>query len=284
MGNKRKKQKKRSINWLRIQMSILIVTGIFAVFVLLFLFLFRIKEVTVEGNIHYTKEEIMAEVMNGFLSDNSVVLSVTKHEVEYDNVPFINSINVQMTGRDSVRIRVNEKSVVGYVEYNNEYWYFNRDGTVVEQCGAPVMTAEERIAKEVQEQVRAEAEAEGITAVAADIIVKNYVPEVRGFSFEQVVLGEQLPVEDDSVFNTLYSMNQMMNKDNIPADFVMFDSEYNMYLYYDNVEVRLGQDDMLEEKMTTLASIMPQMEGMSGTLHLENYSNVESGVVFKKNP
>ena len=145
------------------------------------------------------------------------------------------------------------------------------------------MTADERIAKEHQEQIREQAEAEGVTAVAADIIVKNFVPEVRGFSFDHVLLGEQLPVEDESIFNTLYSMNQMMNKDNIPADFVMFDSEYNVYLYYGDIQVCLGQDDMLEEKMATLASIMPQMEGMSGTLHLENYSNVKSGIVFKKN-
>ncbi len=279
----KKHVKKHKRNVLRRQVIGLVTIGIIALGILLFLFLFRITEVTVEGNIHYTEDEIKSMVMDGFWSDNSLALSLTRREMKFENKPFLSSINVQMTGRDSVRIRVNEKSVVGYVEFENEYWYFNREGIVVEQCATPAMTAEERIAKEESERLRAEAEAQGLVAVSAELPVKNYVPEVRGFSFESVVLGEQLPVEDDSIFNSLYSLNQMMNKDNIPADFVLFDEEYNIYLYYGSAEVRLGQDDHLEEKMTALASIMPQMEGMSGTLHLENYSDIDSGVVFKKN-
>lgn len=275
-------RKKRKINVLRAQIIGLAVSGIVALIILLFLFLFRIREVTVEGNIHYTEDEIKSMVMDGFLSDNTIVLAFSKRDMDMEGVPFLTTISVQMTGRDSVRIRVNEKSVVGYVEFENEYWYFNREGIVVERCTTPVMTAEERIAKEENERLRTEAQAQGLAAVSAEITVKNYVPEVRGFSFESVVLNEQLPVEDDSIFNTLYSLNQMMNKDNIPADFVLFDEEYNIFLYYGNAEVRLGQDDHLEEKMTALASIMPQMEGLSGTLHLENYSDIDSGVVFKK--
>lgn len=279
----KKVQRERKKKVLRWQIIGLAVSAMVMLGILLFLFLFRITTVTVEGNIHYTEDEIKAMVMEGFLSDNTLVLSISKREVEYENVPFLNSIQVQMTGRDSVRIRVNEKSVVGYVEYEDEYWYFNREGIVVECCSSPAMTAEERIAKEESEKMRSEAEAQGIaSAVSAELTVKNYVPEIRGFSFEKVVLGAQLPVEDDSIFNTLYSLNQMMNKDNIPADFVLFDEAYNIYLYYGDAEVRLGQDDHLEDKMSTLASIMPQMEGMSGILHLENYSSIDTGVVFEK--
>lgn len=277
-------RKKRKKNILRLQVIGLVASGIVVLAILLFLFLFRITTVTVEGNIHYTEDEIKSMVMDGFLLDNSLFLSITKRDVEYEDVPFLTSIQVQMTGRDSVRIRVNEKSVIGYVEFEEEYWYFNRDGIVVERCSTPAMTAEERIAKEESEKLRSEAEAQGLaSAITAEMTAKNYVPEVRGFSFEKVVLGEQLPVEDDSIFNALYSLNQMMNKDNIPADFVLFDEEYNIYLYYGDAEVRLGQDERLEDKMTTLAAIMPQLEGMSGILHLENYSTVDTGVVFEKN-
>lgn len=276
------KQNRSSRNILRLQFIVLIVTGVLAGAILLFLFLFRIKDVTVEGNIHYTDEEIKEFVMDGALSDNSLILSLTKREMTFENVPFLTSVNVQMTGRDSVRIRVNEKGVVGYVECQDLYWYFNREGVVVECCTTPVMTAEERIAKEESEKLRAEAEGQGLTSVSAELTVKNYVPEVRGFSFEEVVLGERLPVEDESIFNTLYSLNQMMNKDNIPADFVLFDEEYNVYLYYGNAEIRLGKDDHLEDKLSTLASIIPELGGLSGVLHLENYSDVDSGVVFEK--
>lgn len=269
-GKKRKKVPK----W---QIISLVITMIVTVAVLGFLFGFRITEVIVEGNIHYTEDEIKDLVLDGFLADNSLALSISKRDVQFDDKPFLNSIQVRMAGRNAIRIRVNEKSVVGYVECENAYWYFNRDGIVVERCDTPAITAEERIAKE--ERINS---GDTTDAVEAEITVKNYVPEVRGFSFETVVLGEQLPVKDESIFNSLYSINQMMNKDNIPADFVLFDKEYNIYLYYGSAEVRLGQDDRLEEKMTTLAAIMPQMEGMSGILHLENYAGSGAQVVFEK--
>lgn len=275
MKTVQKKRKKKVPRW---QMILLVTLILLTSGVLGFLYGFRVKTVTVEGNIHYTEDEVKEMVMEGFLGDNALALSITKREVAYTDVPFLNTIQVRMTGRDSIRIRVNEKSVVGYVEYDSAYWYFNRDGIVVERCDTPAMTAEERIAKE--ESINAAEDSE--TTVAAQITTQNYVPEVRGFSFEQVVLGEQLPVEDSSIFNSLYSINQMMNKDNIPSDFVLFDEEYNIYLYYGTAEVRLGQDDRLEEKMTVLASIVPQMKGMSGVLHLEKYTGVSGQVVFEK--
>lgn len=276
MKTVQKKHKKKVPRWQMIVfVSLILITSA----VLGFLYGFRVKTVTVEGNIHYTEDEVKEMVMTGFLGDNSLALSITKREVAYTDVPFLNTIQVRMTGRDSIRIRVNEKSVVGYVEYDSAYWYFNRDGIVVERCDTPAMTAEERIAKE--ESINA-AENGGGSTIAAEITTRNYVPEVRGFSFEQVVLGEQLPVEDDSIFNSLYSINQMMNKDNIPSDFVLFDQDYNIYLYYGTAVVQLGQDDRLEEKMTVLASIIPKMKGMSGVLHLEKYTGDSGQVVFEK--
>lgn len=277
-----KKRKKLSKKQTRLRMTGLIVLGLFLIGMLLFLFLFRVGEVEVEGNIHYTAEEIEAMVMERVTFDNTVVLSLIQKEIVFEDVPFLHSVQIQLKGHDSIKLRVNEKSVIGYVEYADEYWYFNREGIVVERCTTPAMTAEERIAREENEKLRSEAESQGVTMAVAELPVKNFVPEVRGFSFTEVVLGKQLPVEDDSIFNTLYSMNQMMNKDNIPADFVLFDEEYNVYLFYGNIEVRLGQDDHLEDKMTALASIMPEMTGLSGTLHLEKYENIQNGVVFKK--
>lgn len=268
------KRKKKIPKW---QIVVLVVTTLVTAAVLLFLFGFQIKEVSVEGNIHYTEEEITDLVMDGFLADNSLALSISKRETVYEDKPFLSSIQVRMTGRNKVRIRVNEKSVVGYVEYENAYWYFNRDGVVVERCDTPAMTAEERIAKE-----KSINEGTDSSAAEADTAVKNYVPEVRGFSFEKVVLGEQLKVEDASIFNSLYSINQMMNKNQVPADFVRFDETYHIYLYYGSVEVRLGQDDHLEEKMTTLASVMPEMDGLTGVLHLEKYTEGNGQVIFEK--
>ena len=51
-------RKKRKKNILRLQVIGLVASGIVVLAILLFLFLFRITTVTVEGNIHYTEDEI----------------------------------------------------------------------------------------------------------------------------------------------------------------------------------------------------------------------------------
>ena len=43
-----------------------------------------------------------------------------------------------------------------------------------------------------------------------------------------------------------------------------------------------GKDVDLEKKMSTLAAILPKIEGMCGTLMLENYSDSQNGVIFQK--
>lgn len=304
------------------RLVLLVISGILVLSILLFLFLFRVSTVTVEGNIHYTEDEVKAMVMDGMSSGNSLILSMTKKEEKIENVPFMDSISVEMTGRTSVRIVVSEKNVVGYVEYENACWYFDRDGMVVEKSGTPVLTAAERVAAErsavkPNEDESGNTQAEGgntdgvvapredsgdgnapgedavvpetaaedgmLQAELAEAPVKNFVPSVRGLTFDRIETGRQLDIPNPNIFNTLSSLNQMINKDNIPPDYVQFDENSNIYLYYGTVEVRLGKDEKLEEKMNTLASIMPETQGLSGVLHLENYSEIENGVIFQKN-
>ncbi len=40
----------------------------------------------------------------------------------------------------------------------------------------------------------------------------------------------------------------------------------------------------LEEKIDRVLRILPEIEGMYGTLHVENYSNQNTDIVFEKDP
>lgn len=253
------------------------VTGVFVLAILLFLFLFRVKTVTVEGNIHYTEEEIKAMVMDDFFAGNSLIFSLKKGTQEMEHVPFMETIQVEMASRNEIRLVVTEKNIVGYLQSGNAYWYFDRDGMVVEKADEPVPTAEERIAAKNAQNTE-----EGVIQ-SEELPVKNFVPLVEGLSFEQITVGEVLEISNPGIFNALSSINQMINKDNIPPDKVVFDEESNITLVYGEIEVWLGKDEHLEEKMNTLASIMPEMDGLSGVLHLEDYDSLENGVIFEKN-
>ena len=69
----------------------------------------------------------------------------------------------------------------------------------------------------------------------------------------------------------------------ICPDSVEFDANLNITLHYGSVDVLIGEDDLLEEKMARVAAILPSLEGKSGTLHLESYSSDTENIVFDMN-
>lgn len=269
------------------------VMGFLIIAIIAVFFLFQVEEVVVEGNVHYTEEEIKQTVMIDFVSENTILASLFKRNVKINDTAFIESIHVDYMDRNKICITVNEKDVVGYVEDDDGIcYYFNRDGLVVEETEGPVMTAEERMQMEESKNNESAGEEgeDGITAFVEETPVKNFVPLVKGLEYtiqeknpeKEKSSEKEIVVDNMTVFNTLASLKQMINKDNIPPEYVEFDAEYNIYLIYESIEVRLGQDVDLENKMSTLAAIMPKLEGMSGTLMLENYSSIQSGVIFQK--
>ncbi|MED9903740.1 MAG: FtsQ-type POTRA domain-containing protein [Lachnospiraceae bacterium] len=206
-----------------------------------------IKTVYVEGNIHYTKEEIQDMVMTGPLSGNSLYLSLVYKDKQITDIPFIASMNVQVLSPDTVKIVVYEKSLAGYVEYLGRYMYFDKDGTVVESSS--VKTAG--------------------------------VPQITGLSFDHVVLGEPLPVEDSDIFYKILTVTKTLTKYSLTADRIYFSSGKEMTLYFGTVKVAMGTDSLLDEKIVLLQSLLPKLEGKSGTLNLQNYDENTGSIPFK---
>lgn len=226
--------------------------AVFLVFVLLgagayVLKKYKVENITVEGNLHYTDDEIIEMVMKDRRSYNSLYLSLKYRNKEIKNIPFIETMNVRVVAPDTVAIMVYEKSVAGYVEYMGRYMYFDREGIVVESS----MTRTEGI------------------------------PQVTGVSFDHVVLYEPLPVENQEIFHDILSITQMLSKYEISTDKIYFNDSYEITLYFGGVRARLGQDN-LEEKIMRLKYILPRLEGESGVLKMENYSEERENVTFEK--
>ena len=208
---------------------------------------FRVQNVSVEGNVHYTSEEIEAMVLTDRLSYNSLYLSLKYRNKEIRDIPFIETMSVRVDSPDSITIRVYEKSVAGYVEYMGRYMYFDRDGIVVESS---------------------ETRTEGI-------------PQVTGIRFDHVVLYEALPVKNTDIFQEILSITQMLSKHQITTDKIYFNESNEITLYFDNIRAKLGKDN-LEEKVMRLEQILPNLSGESGVLDLQNYSEDRKNVTFQK--
>ena len=127
---------------------------------------YTVRTVYVEGNVHYTEDEIKKIVMSGPLGNNSLYLSLKYRDRGIQDVPFVDVMNVSILAPDTIKITVYEKALAGYVKYLDTYMYFDKDGYVVESSG----------------------------------IRTQGVPQITGLAFNHIVLGEQLPVENPEVF------------------------------------------------------------------------------------
>ena len=176
---------------------------------------YEVTAIYVTGNTHYSDKEIIDMVMDDKLSRNSLYLSFKYRDKSIDNIPFIERMDVDIMSPNTIRINVYEKAVAGYLAYLGRYMYFDREGIVVESSLEP----------------------------------SDNVPEVMGLSFDYIIMHEKLPIDNEKVFEEILDITQLLDKFELDADKIFFDKDYNMYLYFDEIEVSLGTEDFIDEKI-----------------------------------
>ncbi len=201
----------------------------------------------VEGNVHYTDEEILDMVMAGRYGNNSLFLSMKYRNKSVSNVPFVEKMDVSVIDPHTIKIEVYEKALAGYVEYLENYMYFDKDGIVVESSSEKTMG----------------------------------IPLVTGLQFDHVVLYEPLPVDNPEIFKSILSITQLVNKYNLSIDRIYFGSDNTLTLYFDEVRVALGNPTDLDEKLMKLQYMLPELQGKSGVLRMENYTEETKNISFE---
>ncbi len=210
---------------------------------------YTVHNIYVEGSSYYSDEEIIDRVLSGRFSHNSLYLSFKYRDTSIEDVPFVEKMTVEILSPDSIKIKVYEKAMAGCVQYLGRYMYFDKDGIIVEAS---------------QEKV-------------------NDVPLVMGLKFDSVVLYKKLPVENDDVFLEILDITQLLGKYNLDAEKIYFDSSYNVYLYFGDVEVELGPQTNINEKIIQLQYILPNLEGKSGVLEMKEYTEDSKNITFRDN-
>lgn len=199
---------------------------------------YTVTTVYVEGNVHYTNEEIMDMVMGGRFGHNSLFLSLKYKDKGMEDIPFIQTMDVTIEAADTIRITVYEKALAGYVSYLGQYAYFDKDGIVVE-----VSTEK-----------------------------TPGIPQVTGLVFDHVILHEALPVENPEIFDQVLNITQQLDRYSMAADRIYFDPDYNITLLFGDAQVALGNDRYIDEKIMKLQYILPNLAGRKGTLDMREYS------------
>lgn len=227
---------------------IFIETVVLAVFVaaLVFFVGFRVTKIQIEGNRYYSDEEIKNMVLDAPNAKNSILVMLTKTEEKTKDAKMIDGVTIKRKNRNTIVVQVKEKQMIGCLEFEGQYVNFDRQGII---------------------QIITDEPMEG-------------VPVIDGISVKQAKIGEKLKGISTKKLNTILSVGKMLEKSEQKPDRLVFNDMNQLVLYYDDVEVRLGDDENMDEKMNRLSGILPQLEGMEGILHLENITEDTASVVF----
>lgn len=243
---KRKKHRRRK----RIGLVLLILLAIIAVGGLLVWKVFTVQDVEVEGNAIYSDEKIERWVLNDEYSWNSLYVYFKYKLKDMEEIPFVDSLEVSLKSPHILSVQVYEKGILGYVYIPSlgQNAYIDKDGFVVE--------------------------------LSTDVIEGS--TKISGLPVQTAKLYEKLPFEKSGVLKTLLSVTQLLTKYELPPDLIYVTDADEVLLSYGDVQVNIGGNVYLNEKIVRLQQIMPNLEGMTGTLHMENWSETNTDIIFAK--
>ena len=243
---KKKKKKKSSLkNILITAISFLAVVGSA---LLIIWNVFTITKVEIEGNHLYDEIVIKDAVLNDEHSWNTLYVFLKYTFMDTEKIPFIDTMEITMKDVNTLQIKVYEKGLLGYlyIPTINQNAYFDKDGIVTE---------------------------------TSERLIPN-VPLIEGFACTEVVLHKKLPIEN-TYLRQLLTLTQGLKRKELQPDSIVYGVEHEPVLKYENVSVYLGSLELLTQKIERLEQILPTLQGKSGILHLEKWSESTTNTIFK---
>ncbi len=205
----------------------------------------EIKNITVTGSTIYTDKEIWDKTAANPLDIYAPFYVITVNRGKYASIPFIEQIDAKLTALNSVELTVYEKRVIGCLYAVGGYFYFDRDGLVVEYN------------REKLENVML----------------------VKGAEFDSVVLGKKLNVIDNSgYFDAVSNIVMALESVELSCDMTAFMYDGSVVLSFGETDVRLGKHDDYTTAVTALPDILSVLENKNMTLYMENYSETNRTV------
>ena len=216
------------------------------IFILVFFVGFRVTKVEVKGNEFYSDKEIKRMVLDAPIAKNTILAMMIKTGEKTKDAQLIEKVTLKRKGMNTLVVQVKEKKLIGYFDYEGKYANFDRQGIVQIFTEAPI----------------------------------ENVPYIEGLGVKEAKQGEKLQGINTKKLNSILSVGKMLEKTEQKPDRLVFNDMKQLVLYYGDIEVRLGNDENMDEKMNRLSGILPQLEGMAGILHLENITEDTQAVVF----
>ena len=237
----RKVQKKRKYGLYALLVG-LIAAAILALSVFL---LFHIQKIEVTGIEMLKQQEVSDWVKSDTMSGNSLyVLWKSKFRPD-ELLPMMKSAEISMKNPWTIKVKIEEHKLLGGILYENEYAYFDEEGTVLKK------------------------QTESIPGI----------PLVEGLGVKKVVLNHKVKAENRKVFSYVIQVGKVVEKWELSPEKIVFNGT-EATLHFGTIAVNIG-DENFDDRVAQIAPILEKLQGKSGTVHLENFTMQSTLISFR---
>jgi len=232
MGNTLRRKNNSVLRRISIRfLKIIVFVGIPAA---IFMYYFQLKNITVTGSSRYTEEQITAKLLNSKADTNTIIFYL-KYKYFVDvKIPFVEKMSFELVDNNSVNIKVYDKRIIGCIEFMGDYFYFDKDGIIVESTSKRI----------------------------------DDIPLVKGLKYHKIVLNEKLEVQKEELFDVILNLTQQIEKYGLNVDTIIFNNNYEVTLNCGDIKAMLGKRDTYDEILAKLKNIMAEIEGRKLTIDM----------------
>lgn len=241
---KKRRKKKSKFGYYLYAVTVLVLTIVNIT--LAALLLTQVQAVDVSGTTYSQESEIVAWIEEDPLTINSLYTLWKFNFGKYTLPVYLDDVDVSLAAPWKVNMKVQEKEIIGCILFDNSYVYFDAEGLVLKT----------------------------ISEYDADI------PLIEGMKVKEAESFEYMNVENEKVFSYIVNVTEEIKNADVSPDRMVWEDD-SMNLYFEKVCVKLGKSNF-GEKILQLPPILTELEGKSGTLHLEHYTEDSTNISFEK--
>ncbi len=223
----------------------IVIAGVLSV--ILIIMLCPLTTIEYTGNTNCNIEEVEKRLLDVPNRDNSVYVSLLAMFKKYDDIQFVQSVKISLKDRNTILVSIKERELLGIFDMGGKYVYFNSQGEVSE---------------------------------ISSIMVWG-LPTVSGIKLSNCKRDNPLPIEDIQR-NSLINLLVYLKAEKINPDSIVYEEDGTFGFFLGNIFVDLGIPFELERKCERLPYILPNIEGQSGVLHLEEWGTESTDIIFEK--
>lgn len=199
---------------------------------------FKVQEITVNGNTYVSDEDIIS-VLDGGIGTNILAFNTGKsRENIMTSFYYVKDVTVKKTLK-KVTVDVQEYRLRAYVPYMGSYLYIDGEGRILD------------IQNSFTQQL----------------------PVVEGLEFSAFTLGEKLTVRNPGAFGTVVQLSKLFDKYDLAGNVVKVDVSdiTNVHLYVGKIDVEFGDFTNANEKIVTIIEIIKNLDiNDAGVVKLTN--------------